>query len=222
MKVGDIPDFTPVLGARAFQFGEESGFFSPLLLLGDGASEPAHGLLSCLILGGQRAVVADGANCFDAYRLARAARSVRRPIPTLLSAVRISRAFTWQQFLSLLETEIAAEAARTGSRWVFVLGPLDLLADHELKPFPALRVARRVAEALDGIARMGLGVIAMQSEGPLRRAGRETLLSPLKRACRNTIEFRQPAERLEAAGRDRLRSITGSPAQLDLPLPGKA
>lgn len=178
--------------------------------------EPAHGVLSCLLLAGQRVVVADGSNCFDCYRLARAARSVRRPIPTLLSAVKVSRAFTWQQFLSLLESGVAAEAEKTGSRWVLVLGPLDLLADHELKPFHALRTSRRVAEALEGMARMGLGVIAAQGEAVLRHAGREALLLPLKRACRETIEMRRPARRPAEEPR-RISSF-----QLELSFPGKA
>src|SRR5690349_12337345 len=105
---------------------------SPLLLLGEGAVPVAPALLGPLLMKGERVVVADGGNHFDAYGLARSARQLRRPVPTLLSAVRVSRAFTWQQHLALLEREVAAEAVRAGASWVLALAPLDLFADHEV------------------------------------------------------------------------------------------
>jgi hypothetical protein len=156
---------------------------SPLLLLGEGAIPVAHDLLSHLLVKGERVLVADGGNNFDAYHLARAARQLRQPVPTLLSAVRVSRAFTWQQHLALLQREIAPEAARSGARWVLALSPLDLFADHEVKPFQAYRGARQAAEALAELARAGLGIIAAQSPRALAGGNRLELLDYLKRHC---------------------------------------
>ena len=174
--------------------------FSPVLLTGPGAFSAAHTLLWRLIARGQKAVVADGANRFDAYKLARRSedRSFRHlpagqgdlemPAAEVLGAVRVSRAFTWQQYQVLLEREVVPEAARSGARWVLALGPLDLLADEEAKPFQAFRGARRVADALDTLARAGLGVVAAQDVDKLARAGRVELLERLRPAC--VREFR--------------------------------
>jgi hypothetical protein len=107
--------------------------------------------------------------------------------------VRVSRAFTWQQYQALLERAVAGEAERTGAKWVVALGPLDLLADEEAKPFQAFRGARRVADALETLARAGLGVVAAQDERRLARAGRAELLDRLRPACRR--EFRVEAAR---------------------------
>ena len=168
---------------------------SPVLLTGPGAISAAHTLLWWLIARGQKAVVADGANRFDAYKLARGSedRSFRHlppgqndlemPAAEVLGAVRVSRAFTWQQYQVLLEREVAPEAARSGARWVLALGPLDLLADEEAKPFQAFRGARRVANALETLARAGLGVVVAQDEGKLARSGRAELLERLRPAC---------------------------------------
>jgi len=156
---------------------------SPVLLLGEGAVPVAHDLLGHLLMKGERVIVADGGNNFDAYHLARAARQFKHPVPTLLSAVRVSRAFTWQQHLALLQRELAPEAARNGARWVLALSPLDLFADNEVKPFQAFRGARQAAEALAALSRTGLGVIAVQSPRALAAGGRDTLLDYLKRHC---------------------------------------
>jgi len=179
---------------------------SPLLLLGEGAIPVAHDLLSHLLMKGERVLVADGGNDFDAYHLARAARQFRQHAPTLLSAVRVSRAFTWQQHLALLQRDLAAEAARAGARWVLALSPLDLFADHEVKPFQAYRGARQAAEALAALSRLGLGVIAAQSPRALDGGGRIELLDYLKRHCGHHVQVERMNNRPE-------------PSPLDLPVP---
>lgn len=180
--------------------------WSPLLLVGEGTAEVAHDLLAALLLRGQRVVVADGANRFDAYRLARAARAAGRPAGELLAAVRVSRAFTWQQFAALLERGVGAVAAA----WVLALGPLDLLADGEVKPWQADGGARRVAEALAGMGRKGLGIIAAQEERVLRMGGRESLLGPLARACPHHVAVNRTVA--ERAGIDGLPRTARRPA----------
>jgi len=173
MEIGTVPS---VLSERP----EALRRLSPVLVAGEGTRHFAHLLLSHLLLRGERVIVLDGANWFDAYALAQAARRNRRPPPTLLSAVRVSRAFTWFQWLALLEREAQAEAERAGARWVLALGPLDLFADANVKPFQAWRGVRRTAAGLKALAAAGLGVVAAQDERPLRDGGRIELAEPLK------------------------------------------
>jgi hypothetical protein len=146
---------------------------SPLLVLGEGAHGWAHDLAGALLLGGERVTVADGSNGLDAYAIARTARAARRPPSALLAALRVSRAFTWQQYAVLLEERVAEEARRSSARFVLALGPLDLLADEEVGPLEARRAAERTAAALAALGRAGLGVVAAQAEGALRRARRD-------------------------------------------------
>lgn len=144
----------------------------------------AHDLLGSFLLSGEKAVVADGANRFDAYRVAGLARAAGRNPREALAAARVSRAFAWQQWLVLLEEKAVPEATRSGARAVFVLGPLDLLADHDLKEPAARSAAQRVVEALGRMARANLRVVAAQKERRLREAKREYLLDSLRRSCR--------------------------------------
>jgi len=178
-------DFNALLAALApGRFDPEGRFdrgrLSPVVMAGEGTRHLAHLLLSQLLLRGERVIVLDGANGFDAYALATAARRNRRAARTLLSAVRVSRAFTWQQWLALLEREAAPEAERAGARWVLALGPLDLFADANVKPFQAWRGARRTAEALRVLAASDLGVIAAQDDRVLRDGARLELMDRLK------------------------------------------
>jgi len=164
---------------------------SPLLLQGEGTRTVAHELLNYLLSRHQRVVVADGSNCFDVYSLARAARRIHRSPAEFLSAVRVSRSFTWQQYVTLLERKVASEAARFGARWVFALGPLDLFADEDVKTDAAALGTWRTAEALAGLARASLGVVVAQEERPLRDSRRSQLLDKLRSRCRETIIVRR-------------------------------
>lgn len=162
---------------------------SPLLLVGTGTAPFAHSLLSHVLLRGERALVLDGANGFDAYRLARVAQQRQHTIPTLLTAVRVSRAFTWQQWLGLLEKDAEAEARKSGAKWIFALGILDLFADQDVKPFQAWRGAGQAGQALSRLAQAGLGVVASQDRRTLERAGRVDLLEPLMKRCVRLLEI---------------------------------
>jgi len=170
---------------------------SPALVTGSGAIRAAHTLLASLLLRGERAVVLDAANRFDVYFLARAANAAGRSPLGVLSAAYVSRAFTWQQWLALVETRARAAAGKCGARWVFALGPLDLLADDGVRDWEAEPAARRIASALTALARAGLGVVAAQDSLRLAAAPskawrppasladvrREGLLDRLKESC---------------------------------------
>ncbi len=167
---------------------EELGRLSPILLLGGGAVELAHELLRRLLgrsPGDARVVVADSANALDAYSLVR--DIPRHMAPSLLARVRVSRAFTWQQQLALLEREAPLEAARHRTRWLLALGPLDLLADSDVKPHDACAAARRTARALAKLSAEGFCVVAAQEERMLEKSGRAGLLEGLRATSRNTV-----------------------------------
>ena len=181
---------------------DEVSALSPLLLAGRGAVELAHELVRRLLAQGTPVIVADGANAFDAYALVR--QAPRHMAPAWLANARVSRAFTWQQQLALLEREVSAEAARQRTRWAVALGPLDLLADSDVKPHEAQAAAERTARALARLsAEQNLSVIAAQEERPLNDSGRTALLERLKGVCRAVVTV----ERLPGA------SASGIPAR---------
>lgn len=181
-----------------------------MLLHGPGALEFAHETAEHLLHKGERIVTIDGANAFDAGHLADAARKRRKAAPELLSAIRVSRAFTWQAFEALVERDVLPEAKRTNARWVLVLGPLDLLADEEVKPFQAWRSAGRIANALRALGEKGLGVIVAQRMEPLINGHRKDLEEFLHRACAHAVEVRQ---------RERIRVPDTAEPAVSRPLP---
>ena len=63
---------------------------------------------------------------------------------------------------------------------MLALGPLDLFADANVKPFQAWRGARRTADALRALSAAGLGVIAAQDDRVLRDGARLELMDRLK------------------------------------------
>ena len=161
---------------------------SPLLLHGEGALEFAHETAEHLLHKGERIVTIDGANAFDAGHIARSAQKRKKHPPEMLNAIRVSRAFTWQAFEALVENDVLPEATRTNARWILILGPLDLLADEDVKPFQAWRSAGRIAKALTELSGNGLGVIVAQRMHPLIRGNRTELEEFLHRACAHAVE----------------------------------
>lgn len=155
----------------------------PVLLLGSGALRACHEFLGQILVSGEKAVVADGANCFDVYRISSLGHSAMVSPRDVLSRARVSRAASAGQLLALLEGRVAGEASRFGARWVFALGPLDLLADHDVKEPDARRSASRIVSVLSGFSGSGFRVVVAQEERRLARAKREFLLEPVKSAC---------------------------------------
>ena len=154
-----------------------------MLMLGSGALQVVQDFLGQVLLSGEKAVVADGVNRFDVYRISALAQSARVNPGEALARARVSRAASLGQLLALLEGRVAAEAARTGARWVFALGPLDLLADQDVKEPDARRAAARIAKVLSGFARSGLRVVVAQEERRLKESRREFLLEPVRSTC---------------------------------------
>jgi hypothetical protein len=155
----------------------------PLLLLGPGALRASHDFLGQVLIAGERVVVADGVNRFDVYRLSALAQSARVSPREVLARARVSRAASVGQLLALLEGRVAGEASRMGARWVFALGPLDLLADHDVKEPEARRSASRIVAVLEGLAKIGLRVVVAQEERRLKESKRDFLLEPVNAAC---------------------------------------
>lgn len=167
-----------------------SGGRHPVLLLGSGAREAFHDLLGQLLVSGGRAIVVDGANRFDAYHLARLAQASRLPPGSILSGARVSRATSVPQFLVLLEQKVRAELLRFGARTLFVLGPLDLLTDHDLKEPVVRSASRRAAEALSAVSRDGFAVVCAQDRSHISGSKREYLLAPFEKKCRIVVASR--------------------------------
>ena len=175
----------------------------PLLLLGPGALAMTHDFLGQVLIAGEKAVVADGVNRFDVYRISSMAHSARSNPGEVLARARVSRAASAGQLLSLLEGQVAGEASRTGARWVFVLGPLDLLADHDVKEPEARRSASRVVSVLSSFVGNGLRVVVAQEDRRLKESKREFLLEPVRRYCRvvNNFQLSAISDQRSARGR---------------------
>ena len=191
---------------------------SPALVAGPGAVRAAHALLVSLLLRGERAVVLDAANRFDVHFLARAAGEAGRSPLGVLSAVYVSRAFTFQQWLALLETRARSAAEKCGARWVFALGPLDLFADDGVRDWEASPGVRRTAAALVALARSGLGVVSAQDSLRLAAAPSKAWRPPASLAAAPSKAWRPPASLADVRREgllDRLKESCGYVAVLE-------
>lgn len=113
------------------------GLLAPgkVLLLDLGAPQ-AHGLALDALAGalatGRQAVVVDGANWLDVYRLGEAAQRQGLSRAAALERVRVARGFTAHQLQSLVEDALPRLLAEEGAGLVLAPGLPDLYQDEDL------------------------------------------------------------------------------------------
>ncbi len=128
---------------------------------------------------GERLALVIGDNHFDAYRLARLARTHGFDPAVLLSCLELSRPFTCHQ----LHHRIASLAATRPYpyRALYVLGLLETFYDEDIRAYDAQRLAQKTLAHLKTIAAYGLPVLVTIAL-PKQR-GREHFVEIVKRAA---------------------------------------
>lgn len=126
-------------------------------------------------------LVIDGANAFDPYLISTISRRIGVPPSTLLTQIRISRVFTCYQLEALLEERLPRVRERFDPYGLFLSGPLEPLLDEEISRKEAVRVFRRILEALDRILEWPWTVVAACPDAGRPPPGREGFLPQIKR-----------------------------------------
>lgn len=175
-----LSGFAPASGWPAF---DEMGLVRPgRVLLLDMGSEEGHrlvmGLLAGATAGGREAVVVDGGNWLDAYRLGESAERLGLARAEALDGVRVARGFTAYQLQSLVEDALPRILAEGDGRVGLVLASClpDMYLDDDLKRGEArvllaraMATLRRVAEEHQVAVVVTNAVLAPSSREALRR-----------------------------------------------------
>jgi hypothetical protein len=152
-----------------------------IVLLGESASIHPLLLQSLFIRAarGERLALMVGDNHFDAYRLARLARTHGFDPAAILSRLVLSRAFTCHQLLHRARVLIP----QAPSPWhaLYVIGLLDTFYDEDVRTPEAARLLGQLLSRLREIAARGLPVLI--TIAPPRLTGREVFVETVKRAA---------------------------------------
>lgn len=155
--------------------------------------ELAQKMLSRPLLTRTPVVMVDGNNGFDLHLYTRMARHfVRRPAE-FLRRIKISRALTCHQIVSLAE-RVQKTAATHHAPLVVMLAPLATFDDDNVPLFEANKLFHKFKRTLGDLARSGLKVLIACPEPTLKR--RPQYLEALKRdaAFRLACERHSPTE----------------------------
>lgn len=152
------------------------------------ATDLAQKLLARPLFSQTPVIVLDGNNSFNLYLYTRLAKHFARPPEQFLRLIKISRAFTCHQMVSLAQrTRQAAEKYHAGL--VVVLGPLATFYDENVPLFETNKLFKKFQGILRDLANSGLKVLLACPEATIQQ--RSQYLEALKRGA----AFRLACER---------------------------
>lgn len=160
-------------------------------LFGDGAVRIALRAAAVPLIEGGRVVVVDGANRFDPYVVSRAVRDGGADPSEALSRVRVSRAFTAQQFERLVTERLQSELRARPADLLLVLGPHELFRDADVSFNEACRLFHRSVSALSAVRRTGTRVLLAGAPTPGDRVG---FFMHLARTCQPMLLLRRDGD----------------------------
>lgn len=130
------------------------------------AREVGFYTIAAPLLDGERAVVLDGANEFNAYIFSDVARRAGVPVQQLTSRVLISRVFTCHQLASLIIERTRPTLERHRSHLLVVLDLLTTFYDREVPRWEAERLLRRPLQCLRWLGNHGYHVLLLCAHEP--------------------------------------------------------
>ncbi|MDW5563354.1 MAG: hypothetical protein SA339_09020 [Methanomassiliicoccus sp.] len=102
---------------------------------------------------GREVVWIDGGNCVDPYELGRISKRFGLDRTEVLDSVRVARAFTAYQLVSLIDERLEDEVRRTGAGMVIVSCLPDMFQDKEMHWSESYQLIKRCVERLHDLSR---------------------------------------------------------------------
>ncbi len=154
------------------------------------------GLCAAVDLGlaGEQVLYLDGANSFDPFALGRLARDAGAPPRTILSSIRVSRAFTCHQMVQLVTERLGPALGAARGSAVILSGPLEPFYDEAVSAAEAVRLAQVLFASLRLLAGQGCRILCLCPPPSLQR--RTHLLEALRRRADRVIEAVEGGEGL--------------------------
>lgn len=108
---------------------------------------------------GRDVVWVDGGNCVDPYELGRICRRFGLDRTEVLDSIRVARAFTAYQLVSLIDERLEDEVRRTGSGMIIVSCLPDMFQDKEMRWSESYQLIKRCVEKLHDLSRRGAATL---------------------------------------------------------------
>jgi hypothetical protein len=108
---------------------------------------------------GQDVVWVDGGNCVDPYELGRICRRFGLDRAEVLDSIRVARAFTAYQLVSLIDERLEDEVLRTGAGTIVVSCLPDMFQDREMRWTESYQLIKRCVERLHDLSRRGAATL---------------------------------------------------------------
>ncbi|MBA4392407.1 MAG: hypothetical protein C0407_02525 [Desulfobacca sp.] len=135
-----------------------------ILFFGEAMARLSAYLISQLSLQGKSIILLDATQAFDPYLVARAGRHAGTPARPLLERIRLSRAFTCHQIVTLICDILPRQKVREP---LFVLGPCVLFYDEQVPLKERQALFQQVVRSLIILNQRGPGCFLFQ--GPIAR-----------------------------------------------------
>ena len=164
-----------------------------ILFFGEAMSRLAAYLMGQLAVQEKPITLIDAAQGFDPYLIARISRHRDMDPRTLLERIRLSRAFTCHQLVTLFCETLPGNRSRDP---LFVLGPCALFYDEQVALKERRLLFERVARSMAALSKRGQGLYLFQS--PLSKQARNLFLGrELGRFIQCVIQVRSGARGIE-------------------------
>lgn len=126
---------------------------------GEEAIPRAMSMAAAALARGERVLILDGGNCFDAYPIARAARRHGLAPEPILKRLFVSRAFTCHQMSALIREKLGPELRRLGARKAVIMGLLYTFCDEDVPEREACALLNKIMESLQEISQEGYSIL---------------------------------------------------------------
>ncbi|MFH0788422.1 MAG: hypothetical protein V2B13_12515 [Pseudomonadota bacterium] len=164
-----------------------------ILFFGEAMPRLSAYLISRLSIQGKSITLLDATQAFDPYLVARAGRHVGSPARPLLERIRLSRAFTCHQIVTLICDILPRQKIREP---LFVLGPCVLFYDEQVPLKERQVLFQQIVRSLTTLNRRGPGCYLFQ--GPIaQRAKNRHFGRELSQSVQWVIRVSQKDEGIE-------------------------
>lgn len=161
--------------------------------------EPAHltvylGALAASL--GLKVLVADGANTFDPYVVAKFARKEKIDPEALLKQIAVARAFTCHQLATLIRERLDPMVSENPATLVILLGPCNMFFDEDVPAEEAAFLFRKILAKIQVLSEKGVFFLmsqAMAGTNPRRLF----LLREIKNFADAVLKLKTSAESLQ-------------------------
>lgn len=146
---------------------------------------------------GLNVVVADGANTFDPYVIAKFARKESLNPEALLKHISVARAFTCHQLVTLIRERLDPMIPASPATLVVLLGPCNMFFDEDVPAEEAALLFRKILAKIQVLSERGVFFVMSQSIVAGSNQRRLFLLRELKHFADAVLKLKTSDENLQ-------------------------